>query len=217
MEMSDLLANNVVLLNQLTLFQDTISLSCNTVNRTRLREVPSLVSWLYCFTAYVAVCTSDPLTREMLAYSRLLIQEALRHGGPGWMEYDRVFRWQLAINLAMSWNTLEPGLQAATILGQRTSTGIFCTTCQECDRSASQCALSPLQQQLCASGYTSTSYTPCKSRPPMHPEMWLHIRVNWNKGICRKQHCPFQHICAGCQQNHKTHDCPDLSLILSTS
>ncbi len=42
-------------------------------SRTRLREVPSLVSWLYCFNAVIAVRTSDPLTRNMLTYSRLLI------------------------------------------------------------------------------------------------------------------------------------------------
>ena len=112
-EMRDLLADNIALLNQLASLQGTVSLPLNTANRTRLREVPSLVSWLYCFTAYVAVRTSDPLARNMLAYSRLIIREALRHGGSGWMEYDRVFRRQLAINPAMSWNTLEPGLQAA--------------------------------------------------------------------------------------------------------
>ena len=76
--MSNPLTDNITLLNQLTSLQGTISLSLNTVNRTRLREVPSLVSWLYCFTAYVAVCTSDPLTRNMLAYSHLIIQETLR-------------------------------------------------------------------------------------------------------------------------------------------
>ena len=32
--------------------------------------------------------TQDPLTRQMLAYARLIIQEALRHSGGGWAEYD---------------------------------------------------------------------------------------------------------------------------------
>ena len=59
-------------------------------------------------TLYVAVRTPDPATWDMLAYSRLLIREALRHGGSGWMEYDRVFRKQLSINPCLVWNTLEP-------------------------------------------------------------------------------------------------------------
>ena len=56
----------------------------------------------------------------MLAYSQLIIQEALHHGGPSWIEYDRVFHRQLAIKPSLAWNILEPSLQAATILGQRT-------------------------------------------------------------------------------------------------
>ena len=84
-EMRDLLADNIALHNQLASLQGTVSLPLITANQTRLREVPSLVSWLYCFAAYVAVRTSDPLTRNMLAYSRLIIREALRHGGlAGW-------------------------------------------------------------------------------------------------------------------------------------
>ena len=90
-EIRVLLADNIALLNQLTSLQGAVSLLLNTANRTILREVPSLVSWLYCFTAYVEVRTSDPLARNMLVYSRSIIREALGHGESGWTEYDRVF------------------------------------------------------------------------------------------------------------------------------
>ena len=80
-EMRDLLADNIALHIQLASLQGTVSLPLNTANRTRLREVPFLVSWLYCFAAYVAVRMSDPLTHNMLAYYCLIIREALRHGG----------------------------------------------------------------------------------------------------------------------------------------
>ena len=142
--MRDLLADNIALLNQLSSFHGTVNLPVSTVNHTQLKEIPSLVSWLYCFNTYVAVRTSDPVARDMLAYSCLLIREALRHGGNGWIEYDRVFRKQLSINPCLSWNTLDPGLQAATIFGQRTTAGMFCTTSRECDHTASHCALAPL-------------------------------------------------------------------------
>ena len=79
-EMRDLLADNIELLNQLSSLHGTVTLPLTIVNCTRLREVSSLESWVYCFNAYVAVCTSDPATRDMLAYSRLFIREALRHG-----------------------------------------------------------------------------------------------------------------------------------------
>ena len=206
-EMRDLLADNIALLNQLSSLNGLINLPANTLNRTRLREVPSLVSWLYCFNSFVAVRTSDPLTRNMLAFSRLLIREALRHGGGGWMEYDRVFRRQLAINPSLSWNTLEPGLQAATILGQARLQGTFCSLCRECDHDTTQCALAPLQQQVRSTPVTLQ--TPVGSRPPRRPESLQHICVNWNKGICRRLPCTYRHICATCQLSHRARDCPD--------
>ena len=83
-----LLADNIALMSQLSSLQGTLPLPSMTIQRTRVREVPSLVSWMYCFTAYVAIRTQDPLTRQMLAYARLIIHEALRHGGGGWAEYD---------------------------------------------------------------------------------------------------------------------------------
>ena len=127
--------------------------------------------------------------------------------GMGWMEYDRVFRRQLAINQSLSWNTLEPGLQAATILGQARSQGTFCSLCRECDHDTTQCALAPLQQQVRSTPVTLQ--TPVGSRPPRRPESLQHICVNWNKGICRRLPCTYRHICATCQLSHRARDCPD--------
>ena len=51
-EMHDLLADNIALHDQLEfLHGHTTSLN------PRLRKVPSLASWVYCFAAYMAVCT----------------------------------------------------------------------------------------------------------------------------------------------------------------
>ena len=83
-EMWDLLADNIALMSQLSSLHGTVPLSLTTMQRTRLWEVLSLVSWMYCFAAYVAIWTPDIWTRQMLAYVRLIIREALRHGGSGW-------------------------------------------------------------------------------------------------------------------------------------
>ena len=79
MEMRDLLADNIVLLSQLSSLQGFGTLPVPTVHRTRLYEVPSLVSWMYWFAAYVAIRTPDQPTHEMLVYARLIIREALKH------------------------------------------------------------------------------------------------------------------------------------------
>ena len=110
-EMRDLLADNITLHDQLEdLHGHTTSLN------PRLREVPSLASWVYCFVAYMAVRMEDPRTRDMLAYCRLIICEALRHGGSGCQEYDQTFQRQVDINPHLPWYSLHPGLQAATVL-----------------------------------------------------------------------------------------------------
>ena len=208
-EMRELLADNIALYDQLASMHGTSTLPFGTVNRTRFREVPSLISWVYCFNAYVAIRTSDPLTRDMLAYSRILIREALRHGGDGWLQYDRVFRRHLSINPLLNWNVLEPGLQASTMLGQRNSSGIFCTLCRESDHISTYCALAPLQQQLQPLPSGTPSQAPRPPRPPRRPETLLGICVNWNKGICTRPSCSFRHVCASCQLQHRARDCPD--------
>ena len=87
-DMKELLTDNVSLVRQL----ETAGLMLGPA-RPRLREVSSLPMWCYCFLGYMAI-TSDPATRDQLAYARLIIREAQRHGGLGWLNYDRAFRQQ---------------------------------------------------------------------------------------------------------------------------
>ena len=102
-------------------------------------------SWMYCFLAYIVMREPDPNIRDMLAYARLIIREALRHGGSGWLDYDRVFRQQAAIDHSLRWNSLHPGIQASTLIGHAPGTVVFCTLCREPDHTADQCALTCLQ------------------------------------------------------------------------
>ena len=48
-KMRDLLTDNISLLNQLASLHDVVTLPASNANHTRLREIPSLVSQLYCF------------------------------------------------------------------------------------------------------------------------------------------------------------------------
>ena len=126
-EMRDLLSDNIAVGNQLEAIQGPLINSVTTAAlRPRIREVPSLTSWVFCYLAYVAVRTSDQTTWDLITYCRLIVREALRHGGQGWQEYDRSFR-----------------AQAATNLSQRAAGGSFCTLCRGVDHSSSQCSLSP--------------------------------------------------------------------------
>lgn len=197
-EMRELLADNISLIQQLEDIQGFPVPSLG-ATRPRLREVSSLSTWCYCFLGYVAILTPDPTTRDQLAYARLIIREALRHGGQGWRDYDRAFRQQRAADRSLPWNTLLPGLQAATILGHGRGQGsTFCTLCRGVDHTRSQCAMLYLQPPL------SGASTPTSVIGPRR-----NICVSWNKGACVfPSNCSYRHVCATCLLQHKAKDCP---------
>ena len=146
-EMKELLADNMALLSQLESFEGPAFIHSVGANRPRLREVTSLLSWCHCFLGYVATMTSDPTTRDQLAYARLLMREAQRHGGSAWLDYDRAFRQQLAVEPSNRWNIMNPSLLASTMLGQPpTPQSSFCTLCRMVYHNRSQCALAYLER-----------------------------------------------------------------------
>ena len=167
------------------------------ISRPRLREVATLPAWLCCFLTYLAVSTSDAATRDRLTYAMLLVREAMRHGGQGWLEYDRLFWQQAAINPDLPWNSINSSLQATTILSQRTpGQGLFCTSCQECDHTAAQCALGQLQQTSTRGSYNQSG-TSGAARGP--------ICSSWNEGSCAYPGtCPFRHVCSKCYRTSHT-------------
>lgn len=206
-EMKELLADNMSLLHQLETVSGVSATHMLGPARPRLREVASLPTWCYCFLGYVAMQTSDPTTRDQLAYARLLIKEAQRHGGLGWLDYDRAFRQQVAADPTMRWNTLIPGLQASTILGQRQAgSGIFCTLCRQVDHTRAQCALACLEPAASTpSTVTTTSAVRRKHRG--------NFCISWNKGACIFPigECIYKHECPVCRSpDHKAKDCARL-------
>lgn len=60
------------------------------VNRSKLREVKSIQTWLYCFLAYVTIRCPDKSTRALLTYARLLLRQAAQMGGDGWLAFDYI-------------------------------------------------------------------------------------------------------------------------------
>ena len=205
MEMKEFLADNMALMQQLESVPGMPPISMLGSMRPRLRDITSLPTWCYCFLGYMAIRTSDPVTRDQLTYARLLIREARRHGGTGWLAYDRAFRQQAAADPTQRWNTLIPGLQASTILGQRTAgQGLFCTLCREVDHSRAQCALACLEPPTTTSGAQPTR----SSRPYNTRRRLDNICISWNKGNCIfPGQCSYRHVCATCQLPHKARDC----------
>ena len=91
LELKELLPDNMALQQQLDALHGHLASPLLPPSlKPWFREISSPVSWAVCFPTYAAVRTQDPATRGHLVYARLVLQEALRHGGSGWLDYDRV-------------------------------------------------------------------------------------------------------------------------------
>ena len=238
-EMKELLVDNIALQRQLDAIQAQPAYQLPAAARPRMRDIDSPLTWAYCFLAYAAIRTTDASIRNLLTYGRLIIRESQRHGGVGWLEYDKVFRQQAALDGSLPWNELSPSLFASTILSARAGPSSFCTLCQEADHQASQCALAffqapsgyrPTRQELWApSAVWQQPPPPPSTQPPplpatqpasrrvMRPETLERICVSWNKGRCVfPGSCQFHHVCATCRtRGHRAKDCaktPESSL-----
>lgn len=202
-DMRDMLQDNIALIDQLEVFQgQAVPLG---PTRPRMREITSLQTWCHCFLGYIAAMTSDPITRDQLAYARIIIREAQRQGGLSFLDYDKAFRQQLAADPSIPWNVVNPSLLASTMFGQRSSTpGTFCSLCRAVDHTRQQCALAYLEP--------SPPAAPPQRLPPQPPRRPRPIPIcfAWNKGSCPyATRCNYRHICSSCMTaGHRSSNCP---------
>ena len=121
----------------------------------RFREISSLLQWVYCFNLYIGAW-------DMMTYSRLLMCKATRHGGSGWLQYDRTFHRQQSIDPSLRWKILQPTLQPQPLWGIALVP----------DFSVRSVGNVTTQQKLCpvsfaAAGYSTSGYQG-QFHPPMH-------------------------------------------------
>ena len=217
--MKELLTDNMKLYQQLESMPTNQHLFVGAA-KPRLREVDSPLTWASCFLAYVAVCTEDTRIRNLLTYGRLVIREAQRHSGPGWLEYDKIFRQHAALSPGTLWHEINPSLHSCTVLSYRAGPSQVCGLCHEPDHAADRCALQVLQPQcglppvpqlprlVPTSAPASASSSVGPIRRPIRQETLERICVSWNRGRCSFPACKFRHICASCKQRgHRAKEC----------
>ena len=107
------------------------------------REVGALSTWVSAFSTYVAIIAAahPGHGKDMLAYMRLLVREAQKYGGSGWVTYDQVFRRNRP---DARWDQLDPSLHIAYIAAQSDTPALLCPICNEVDHGAEDCALATL-------------------------------------------------------------------------
>lgn len=200
--MADLLRDNLEA-QQRSVDQESIQST-----RTKKREIPDLLSWVSCFGAYAAVLTAKypEISRQLWAYQTMIVREACRCGGNGWLAYDTYFRQQVAGDASADWSRLNTSLYAVTFLAQGGKGGLNCSTCMGSDHSQQDCALFHLQSRS----------QPTLRRPhTLSPETGnskrrysTQVCFAWNHGECRYPRCKYRHACAHCSGDHPITWCP---------
>ena len=106
-DMRELLQDNLGLLKNLEdLDTKLVSASLPSAARPKLREVKDILTWVLCFTTYIAVVSQahPHLVQQRLAYMALIVREARRNGGDGWRSYDIIFRQNAAVSSLVDWS-----------------------------------------------------------------------------------------------------------------
>ena len=102
----------------------------------------ALVTWFFFVCNLIAIVAEAHPERvcDMLAYMRLVVREASKFGGTGWLTYDSVFRHNHE-GLGTPWNYLDASLHQEYIAGQREKVVVPCKHCHEIDHVAADCAV----------------------------------------------------------------------------
>ena len=168
-----------------------------------LQEIDSPLTWVFCFLAYMAVCTNGIETR-MLTYARLVTRKAQCHGGAAWQEYNKwLQQQQSAMMVQHSWNANLCAASVCSISHVPATTVISLWLgrsrfCREPDHSEFYCALALLQSPQPPS--LSVPALPHLGKQVLRLETLECICSSWNKGCSVfPSSCRFRHVCATCR------------------
>ena len=141
--MRELLPDNLALAERL----EALPRACQPSGE-ELRAVRDRVSPDVGLATYVAIVAEvDPgRVRDMLAYMHLVVCEAHKHGGQGWLTYDSVLQ-RSHQGVSTTWDIIDPSLHTAYIACQSNNPRVPCKYYSEADHVPENCALAPAVPQ----------------------------------------------------------------------
>ena len=177
----------------------------------------ALMTWVSSFATYVAIIAEAHPARvgDMLAYMRLIVREASKFGGNGWLTYDAVFRRNQE-GLSTPWNYIDASLHQVFIANQQGKVVVPCKHCYEVDHLSADCAVAAVlpksrdstadtqstavaQERISSKGKRPAPYT--RQRP---------ICSSWNSGYCKfPGKCSYAHVCTNCYGSHPATACKE--------
>ena len=136
-DLKELLADNIVLSG---CYQElSHPLLPNVQAAPKLCSITNPLTWVFCVLFFViyGTATDCTATKDMAAYTQIVIQQARKHPGPGWLAYNQLFRQQRAAGAVLPWNDQASLHMASAVLRARDA----CFLCHFPDHSAEQCTL----------------------------------------------------------------------------
>ena len=182
--MRELLPDNVGLLHHMDTLDNTgILSSLPAYARPKLREVNSILSWVSCFTMYIAVFSQrhPHLIQSHLAYMALIVAETRRNGGEGWQPYDMVFRQHAANDDSVDWSAVDHSLHSSTF--GRNKLSLFCISCAGTDHSTEDCVMRVVTMQPALERPRQRAHTSSQATP---------ICLRWNRENCVQPDCSYR-------------------------
>ena len=191
-DFKDLLPDNVALKQRVV---DAGIMGSSANQNLHLQEVTDIETWLHCFLAFVAAKVESPETRELMAYSQIILMLARKHGGKGWKTYNTHFRQLVGAGHPLPWTELNPSMMAADVLQ---SGGQVYAFCQSHDHRKEECALAPP-----SSG---------NDRRPRPYRLMEEVCRRFNRPAgCTTSRCRFDHKCWSCgASDHGASSCRSL-------
>lgn len=177
----------------------------------------ALLTWVSSFTTYVAIVAEAHPSRvgDMLAYMRLLVREASKFAGNGWLTYDAVFR-RNQVGLSNPWNYIDASLHQVYVANQQGRVSTPCKHCLEVDHTSADCAVAAVLPRPREDAADSPSPARMVERPPTkgkRPAPYGRQRpicTSWNGGNCKfPGKCTYAHVCSNCYGVHPATACKE--------
>ena len=235
-DFTDLLSSNMYPVHTSS-SSDNFTLAINPEDTSTLSFVPSqqkksringLSSWLEAWNLYFRTLLSGfpHLAPDLLAYQDQICKFSRKFKSSAWLMYDTAFRHMAASNLSTSWSKINEQLYN-DILKEETLP--FCITCHSYGHRTVACpsrskSTQPFRPSAGGpfgnASSTPTMPDPVKSsastaNPPLQafqpqPNARRSICRDFNRRLCRRPNCQFQHICnkPECGGNHPGFQCP---------
>ena len=229
-DLKDMLSDNMALKKRL----DEVGAMNHLQLSSKYREIQDPLSWVYCFLSFIVAKVDDPLSRQLIAYTQLVLDLARRHGGKGWLSYDCLFREHMAAGSKDKWEELNPSLMASTVLGSSDTQHRFCSACMSSDHNKQECSFSSMDPNVSRTNALNTgpslnrSNSPLLARPSFRAKPYNvptrprnDICRRFNRGTCYSSACKYDHICNSCQRpGHSAIECkvkPDTPIKAGTA